>query len=317
MVVESNGLDTVARAPQPSTHVSEVNPTGMYGQVELITLDVAQAYLALMPKDQQRWLRAERVNNYAAARIADHWPLHHQGIAFDTEGRLRDGQHRLHMIIRTGLPTPLFVVRNVHPDAFLHVDEQLPRSIRDAIKMAGQGSFTSALLSVARVLYDYPGDEGHHRGFSKELVIERVRLWSEELDFTHEHLRGRSGLSRGVRAVVCRAKAILGASYETRLEEWCQILSDGHPVSANATDDSAAIAFRNVLLQKPSRDNGLRPPRPGILEGEKYRKGQAALRAFLSRQPLKKVYAKTEDIFPIPANRLESPPSPESSAAKE
>jgi hypothetical protein len=197
MVVESNGLDTAARASQPSSHVSEVNPTGMYGQVELITPEIAKDYLALMPEDQQRWLRLERVNNYIAARRAGQWVLHHQGLGFDTAGRLRDGQHRLEMILRTGLPTALFVVRNVHPDAFLHVDEQLPRSIRDAIKMAGQGAFTSALLSVARVLYDYPDDEGHHRGFSKELIIERVRLWSEELDFTHQHLRARSGLTRG------------------------------------------------------------------------------------------------------------------------
>lgn len=275
---------TVANGMPPGREA--VNPTGMYGLVMLVTPAMAAAWLLTMIPNRN--LRKTRVKAYCRSRVGGKWGLTHQGIAFDTQGRLFDGQHRLQMIVETGLATVLFVVHNVPDDALLHTDEQLPRSMRDAIKLAKKGDFSCSIIATANVLTTLPDIAETKRTQCRDDIIEILQTHPIKLAFSEEHLGGVFAATRVVRALVARAHPHVNTR---RLEEFCRILDDGMAVSEKGGDDQAAIVYRNFLVKNKGSH--------GTLEQERYFKGQTALDCFLQRKPIKKVYGTHGDMFPL------------------
>jgi hypothetical protein len=62
---------------------------------------------------ENRAVNWPRVEVFANDMRAGAWRTTHQGLAFDEEGRLIDGQHRLHAIVSSRVPVQLLVVRGV------------------------------------------------------------------------------------------------------------------------------------------------------------------------------------------------------------
>jgi len=61
-------------------------------KVEMVTPQLAEKYLE--KNIENRRVREWWVNSLAGAIRRDEWILTHQGIAFDTNNRLIDGQHK-------------------------------------------------------------------------------------------------------------------------------------------------------------------------------------------------------------------------------
>jgi hypothetical protein len=66
------------------------------------------------------------------------WQLTHQGIAFDEDGVLIDGQHRLAAIVKAGLTVRLTVAHGVRRTASTVMDTGRKRTGRDALALAGE-----------------------------------------------------------------------------------------------------------------------------------------------------------------------------------
>ena len=66
-----------------------------------ITPDMARKYLQKDNNNIRRVSTAE-VNKYAKMLKSDEWHFNGDTIAFDETGRMKDGQHRIHAIHRTG-----------------------------------------------------------------------------------------------------------------------------------------------------------------------------------------------------------------------
>ena len=81
--------------------------------VEKITPKIAEEYLKKVKAGNQRKLIMSRAESYAREMRAGHWFLNHQGIAFDENGCLIDGQHRLQAIILSDLPICMLVTRGI------------------------------------------------------------------------------------------------------------------------------------------------------------------------------------------------------------
>ena len=62
--------------------------------VVMVNPSLARDWLGLN-WDRNRYIRDARVLQYRQAMMAGQWRLTHQGIAFDKDGKLIDGQHRL------------------------------------------------------------------------------------------------------------------------------------------------------------------------------------------------------------------------------
>lgn len=73
-----------------------------------------------------------------------------QTIAIDEDGRLADGQHRLHAIVAADMAVWLNVARGVPRDAFKYTDNGRPRSLRDTARIpAAQAAVVKKLTALA------------------------------------------------------------------------------------------------------------------------------------------------------------------------
>lgn len=81
--------------------------------IEKITPKLAEEYLKKVRQGHQRKLIVSRAETYAREMRAGHWFLNHQGIAFDENDNLIDGQHRLKAVIICGLTVPMLVARGI------------------------------------------------------------------------------------------------------------------------------------------------------------------------------------------------------------
>jgi hypothetical protein len=108
-----------------------------------------------------RPVRQSRVVELAREIEAGRWQRTHQGIAFDRNGILLDGQHRLLAVIRSGQKVACNVDFGLSPDAFKVIDTHAKRKAADALHIQGHAN-TIKLAAAANVLIAIG------RGFSHE-----------------------------------------------------------------------------------------------------------------------------------------------------
>lgn len=137
------------RAIQPKALRSERRKV-FEAVAELVAPDVAKRYLA--GNVHNRDLRDTRVRAHAATLLRGEWRATSNGIGFDVDGRLIDGQHRLSAIVLADIPAPLVVVRGLPPEAQDVTDQNLPRKVSDALKLRGEKDW-NALAAALGWLY--------------------------------------------------------------------------------------------------------------------------------------------------------------------
>ena len=86
----------------------------MKTSIEIITPAKAAQYLESVDTSKQRPLKQKKIDDYAIAMSHGHWVVTHQGIAFDDEGSLCDGQHRLHAVVKSGVTIKTQVTRGLN-----------------------------------------------------------------------------------------------------------------------------------------------------------------------------------------------------------
>lgn len=269
--------------------VSPDNPTGMFSRVELVEPERAARLLAESENVPQRKVRSHRVESYSAQRAKGRWKLHHQGLALDVNGVVRDGRHRLTMVAR-GLPTVFNVTYNVPVDGVLHVDEQQVRSTRDALGMAGIGTYTDSIISSCRAFLTLPGYRNiGSRSLPREELVAGLQRWAEPLEWVEVRAARIKFVTRSVRAVLARASL---HEDRTRLGEFCQVLKTGMPLSAKSEEDGAAITYARFLMRHGKNTEAV--------DSERYLKGQTAIAAFLRRENLESLRATERDLWPLP-----------------
>ncbi len=104
----------------------------MFNTVETITPDMALSYLSC--NQGNRPVRVNQVKSLADAIKRGEWRLTHQGIAFSSNGRLLDGQHRLSAIVEAGVPVRSLVSRGLDDETFMSIDIGNRRSHADVLR---------------------------------------------------------------------------------------------------------------------------------------------------------------------------------------
>jgi hypothetical protein len=99
-----------------------------------------------------RPVRKTAVTRYARDMLAGKWQLSHQGIAFNKEGKLIDGQHRLRAIIQSGVTVPMSVTYDVDDNAFAVFDSGIKRSAADSLAIDG---LTPAIAKIISAAFSY------------------------------------------------------------------------------------------------------------------------------------------------------------------
>jgi len=125
----------------------------------LLTPEEASKILAVSEAIVQRPLRSALVDRIARSISAGEWRSTHQAIALDGRGAVIDGQHRLHAIVKAGVPVMVTIARDVDPASFDVIDTGASRTPGDVLHIAGHAR-ASILAAGARYLLSYDAIAG-------------------------------------------------------------------------------------------------------------------------------------------------------------
>lgn len=111
-------------------------PGGMRAVIETITPAKA-AKLLDCRYDDERKLREGIVRKYAADMVAGGWHLNGEAIKIDCDGRLVDGQHRLHACILADVPFSTLIVTGTEIEARMTMDVGESRALSHQLTLRG------------------------------------------------------------------------------------------------------------------------------------------------------------------------------------
>lgn len=117
---------------------------------ETVTPQKAREWLDHL-NDGNRNLRQRHVDALVRDALNGDWLTTGESVKFDRNGRLIDGQHRLHMVVQLDEPVDLHVMRGLDPDVRGVLDTNKRRSSSDALAFAGMGKHRSLLGGTAQI----------------------------------------------------------------------------------------------------------------------------------------------------------------------
>lgn len=123
-------------------------PMSITTKVITVTPDDARRYLGNMVHN--RPLSAANVAAYVREIQAGRWGVTGQGIIFDGKGRLLDGQHRMHAIVKANRSIQTIAVYGVDADMFAFMDTGNKRSGADVINVPNRNRVAAAAKYLFR-----------------------------------------------------------------------------------------------------------------------------------------------------------------------
>lgn len=258
--------------------------------VEKVGPEVARMYLARNTKNRPV---SERYIEYLARQIRDgRWRTTNQGIGFDRDNVLIDGQHRLHAIERAGREVDIIVARNLDPEARGAVDGGRGRTDYDRIKLEGYEGYTKKMIQLAKRVIR--GISNSPIKVSPEELVDFVDRYRDAFDFVIGAMpQARRAISKvTVLAPIVRAYIVHGES--ARLDVFCQAMDK---TIINPEFDCTAP----LRLFAWVSEHGVNVGGKNRKDREIYIKVEMALRAFIERRGLEKLMLprKIREIFPI------------------
>ncbi len=256
---------------------------------------IESAYESIGPELAEQYLLLNRCNRpVSESRVAEwaeemkrgDWQVTHQGIAFDTDGNMIDGQHRLLAIIRSGTTQRLMVTYNLAPEAFLVIDDGGARTSKDLFsvryqKKHGEKPSNADLLTsiAAGMLAGIDGKKVHKEDVS-EHTLKHVRLLEDLAPLARQTVIGTCVAAAFANAALFFGKErIMPLVLRLQTEMW-----------SGTTDPLKTLKGRLLRAKLAEHRND------AITKQEKYSYAVAAIRASLNGTSWTKVQATTLDV---------------------
>lgn len=119
--------------------------------LEYITPERAKHYLKR--NKTNRPLKQDNLVKLTNDLLHGNFRLTHQGIAFDWDGNLIDGQHRLLAVIESNTATEMYVTYNCNPENFKVIDCGTSRTSADVLKRAGAPNYSLIAAAIRLILW--------------------------------------------------------------------------------------------------------------------------------------------------------------------
>jgi hypothetical protein len=130
------------------------------------------AALWLTRNEQNRPLREHRVITMARDMSHDTWAYTGEAIKFSTTGRLIDGQHRLHGIVKSNATCKMLVVLDLPDESQAYMDAGARRTAGDALNFRGEAN-AKLLAATCRFAIQFESKTGGTRdSVSHSAIIE-------------------------------------------------------------------------------------------------------------------------------------------------
>lgn len=169
----------------------------------------------------QRPLYPTTVDRYATMLHDGWWFLSPQGIAFDWDGNVIDGQHRLKAIIDSGVSAWVFVTEGYDPACFEFMDGYRPRNAAALLQYMRECSQADAgrVTKVVRAMFNHCESKEIENASIAYYAHERFDYVTMMIDAVGKSLDG-AHLSQGVQAAFCNAGVTYGDVVLTLAEVW-------------------------------------------------------------------------------------------------
>lgn len=133
----------------------------------------------------QRTLRPWLIHKYAEDMIAGQWQLSHQGLAFDVNDNLIDGQHRLMAVVKANVPVQMMVTTGLPRKAMEVVDAGAARLVAHQLQLICGYSRAISYAAVARSVSQFVQDDPriNRSGDWVRLSLGSTRYILESLNF--------------------------------------------------------------------------------------------------------------------------------------
>ena len=243
-------------------------PAGLSVTQELITPQKAKIYLARSKGN--RALSPVKINQYRKAIEDGTFVVSHQGIAFDQEGKLVDGHHRLSAIVETAKSVTVLVTRGLPHEVLATIDTGRPRGFGDHLKMYSSG--VTETKTLAALLKSVLSIEAHVFGGAAIFAALTRTYANTELEVEFEEYKDilmwarncHKGLRQPLRISASVEGAIIFAATctSTDLTPFLTGLLSGKDLD----EHSPALTLRNWLITLRTGKNGVKETHRNIFK---------------------------------------------------
>lgn len=272
---------------------------------ESVLKNIRTKMVLITPKKAGKWLQSNTKNRDVSedhvARLADDmtnkkWMITHQGVAFNCDGTLLDGQHRLMAVVKSGTSQWMPVTSGLPVESVSAIDDHRKRSVRDSLKIVHGVHAPNMRRAVAAAAWMAPG-------IGATGTPTKITRSQQECCYL-EHAQAlawaivayptnKSGLGRAVVLAVI-ARAYYSAS-KKRLAQFCKVLMDPS-ASDGRKEDQTIFRLRDFLMTSPSGGSST--------QQIAYRKTERALHSWLRGEALSKITESKDELFLCPSERL-------------
>ncbi len=220
------------------------------------TITPSKASELLEANTTNRPLSRAVVRSFAEAMRRGDWVVTHQGIAFDINGVLVDGQHRLAAIIEADVPVELTVFTEVNEDTFDVLDTGKRRNAADVLAIEGEKSSTMLAAMVRTVwLYENRPDlnwSGGGAAVTNHQIVQTLEQHPKLRDFVSvgEQISTATGMIKS--AAGAASYLVSRVSKRAELEEWYEGVIDG----AGLAKQDPRLLFRRVMFNMARKQAG-------------------------------------------------------------
>jgi hypothetical protein len=143
-------------------------------QIDVYDITPEMAKECLSRNTHNRPLSSRQINLLARDMLAGKFLYTGDSIKFDRNNVLRDGQHRLHAIVQSGVTVRMTVVTGLDPETQDVMDTGRKRTAGNAFALAGipNGNVLAAAARIA-LLFDAP-IRGYGAAFTNSEILEYV-----------------------------------------------------------------------------------------------------------------------------------------------
>lgn len=230
---------------------------GKFSPVDLGVLDEVAGVLTiavrLTPALAQRLLErnvhnrriSEKViSKYVAEMKAGEWRLTPGGIGFDDQGRLVDGQHRLHSIARSNVTVPMLITLGLPAASQEKVDRHRRRTLFDALYLAGHAVMRQEVeIATCLSRRTLRSDSG---------AVPTDFLVRQTLECHLEHIRAvilcMKGANKSVRGLSQASFLAAATLYHEINAEKCAAFLESVRTGTMLTEDQPAMRLRRFLM---------------------------------------------------------------------
>lgn len=194
-----------------------------------------------------------RVKRYSKAMAEGRWKLTHQAIAFDSQGNLIDGQHRLLAVIHSKTVVPMRVHVGADPSTFAVIDTGYGRVPSQFMRVANANIIKGAarIILFAEVCRENGNEASFmHRGsFDNDVVFETVEQWPE----LQEYASAASRIYRACGSSSTNMLAVLAQASRGSNPGAIESFVEGMILGENMSKGDPILLLRNRAIARMDR----------------------------------------------------------------